>query len=625
MATSNTLSVSQSLVGGKLKLSLSSIDWSGNNNSLSFRLTFDSSRYSYDTWNTGGSGSYSTSISLSDNGSTGVLNFSSSINNFGDNSDFLSLIFTPTSKKGAFAYDFTSIALNSLARTNVSGSFINNAVPTGEVLIAGDAKQGSVLTASNTLADADGLGPITYQWKANDVNLVAATNSTLTLDQTQVGKLISVVAAYSDGGGFAEKISSATTLAVANVNDIPVGAVNISGVATQGQTLTATNTLSDLDGLGTIAYQWQADGVSISGATNATIVLGQAQVGKVIAVTAKYTDAGGTAESVISSASSAVANLNDAPTGAVTIKGTAKVGQTLRTANTISDADGLGTFSYQWKANESTISGATSDTLALTNDLVGKTLSVLVNYTDLGGANESVASIATSSVLSPVAGASTPSLLGQAYQWKTHTLLSGVDVTVGQQVSVTNTEGKYQINPTSTGALNIGVTKEMTSLETGGAITSADALAALKIAVGRSPNADGSPALPYQIIAADVNQDGKVTSADALAILKMAVKRADAPAREWLFVNESQDFWDESANSGQGGYTISRTNVAWNKDVQANVTQDTTVNILAVLKGDVNGSWTGPSTGTQSLPNSYFSELVSKGLGPLSTWGVVAA
>ena len=196
---------------------------------------------------------------------------------------------------------------------------------------------------------------------------------------------------------------------------------------------------------------------------------------------------------------------------------------------------------------------------------------------------------------------------------------------MGQQVSVTNTEGKYQINPTSTGALNIGVTKEMTSLETGGALTSADALAALKIAVGRSPNADGSPALPYQIIAADVNQDGKVTSADALAILKMAVKRADAPAREWLFVNESQDFWDESANSGQGGYTISRTNVAWNKDVQANVTQDTTVNILAVLKGDVNGSWTGPSTGTQSLPNSYFSELLSKGLGPLSTWGVVAA
>ena len=90
-------------------------------------------------------------------------------------------------------------------------------------------------------------------------------------------------------------------------------------------------------------------------------------------------------------------------------------------------------------------------------------------------------------------------------------------------------------------------------------------------------------------------------------------------------MSESQDFWDEAANGGQGGLTISRTNVAWNKDLQATVSQETTLNLLAVLKGDVNGSWTGPSTGTQSLPNSYFSELVSKGLGPLSTWGVVAA
>jgi hypothetical protein len=126
------------------------------------------------------------------------------------------------------------------------------------------------------------------------------------------------------------------------------------------------------------------------------------------------------------------------------------------------------------------------------------------------------------------------------------------------------------------------------------------------------------------LIAADVNQDGKVTSADALAILKMAVKRTDAPTREWLFVSESQDFWDETANGGQGGLTISRTNVTWNKDLQATVTQDTTVNLLAVLKGDVNGSWTG-ATGSQSLPNPYFSDLVKKGLGPLSTWGVVAA
>jgi hypothetical protein len=502
---------------------------------------------------------------------------------------------------------------------------LNNSSPTGLVSIAGDLKKGGVLTVSNTLADKDGLSAVTYQWKVNDVNVVGAKNPTFSLDKSHVGKVISVLATYIDGGGFIERISSGSTAAIANVNEVPTGSVSIKGLPTQGQTLTATNTLSDADGLGTISYQWQADGVNISGATNATLVLGQSQVGKVITASARYTDGGGAAEIVTSSASSAVANVNDLPTGAITVRGTVKLGQTLRAASTIADVDGIGALSYQWKANGSNITGATSNILKLTNDLVGKAISVTVQYTDLGGSNESVTSIGTSPVLAAeTAGASTPSLQGHAYQWKTHTLLSSVDVVVGQLVSVTNAEGNYQINPTSTGTLNVSVSKDITSLESGSAISSADALAALKIAVGRNPNLDGAAISPYQLIAADVNQDGKVTSADALAILKMAVKRTDAPTREWLFVNESQDFWDEAANGGQGGLTISRTNVTWNKDLQATVSKDTTVNLLAVLKGDVNGSWIGAS-GTQSLPNSYFTDLVAKGLGPLSTWGVVMA
>jgi hypothetical protein len=365
--------------------------------------------------------------------------------------------------------------------------------------------------------------------------------------------------------------------------------------------------------------------VNIDGATNATLTLGQLQVGKAISVAAKYTDGGGTSESVNSSASLPVVNINDAPTGAITIKGTVTVGQTLRAASTVSDLDGLGSFTYQWKANSVVIGSQNSDTLSLTSDLVGKLITVVANYTDLGGTAESVSSIATSAVqnLDSLSGAS-PSLKGHIYQWKSHALLSGVDVSVAQKLSVSNSSGDYLLNSVPAGKQGIAVTKDISALEMGNAITSADALAALKIAVGRSPNADGSTASPYQLIAADVNQDGKVTSADALAILKMAVKRSDALPREWLFVNESQDFWDEAANNGQGGYTVNRTNVTWNKDLQATVTQDTTLNLLAVLKGDVNGSWSG-ATGSKSLPNSYFTDLVAKGLGPLSTWGVVMA
>src|SRR3989338_7950106 len=143
------------------------------------------------------------------------------------------------------------------------------------------------------------------------------------------------------------------------LNNTPMGLVAITGTATQGQTLTVANTLADIDGLGTIGYQWQADGANIIGATASTYVLAEAQVGKTITVSASYTDLHNTAESVISSATTAVVNVNDVPTGSVTINGTAAQNQTLTATNTLADIDGLGAIGYQWQANGSNITRAT--------------------------------------------------------------------------------------------------------------------------------------------------------------------------------------------------------------------------------------------------------------------------
>ena len=85
-----------------------------------------------------------------------------------------------------------------------------------------------------------------------------------------------------------------------------------------------------------------------------------------VRVDVSYTDGHGTAESLTSAATGPVANVNDAPTGAVGLVGTASENQTL-TASTsgIGDADGLGAFSYQWArstdggATWSNVSGAT--------------------------------------------------------------------------------------------------------------------------------------------------------------------------------------------------------------------------------------------------------------------------
>ncbi|MFH7245724.1 MAG: ELWxxDGT repeat protein [Spirulina sp.] len=91
------------------------------------------------------------------------------------------------------------------------------------------------------------------------------------------------------------------------VNTPPTGRVTIGGTATQGQTLTASNDFTDLDGISDpIVYQWQANGTDITGATGKTLLLTLSQVGQVITVIARYTDGFGTPEAVVSAPTSAV-------------------------------------------------------------------------------------------------------------------------------------------------------------------------------------------------------------------------------------------------------------------------------------------------------------------------------
>lgn len=91
-------------------------------------------------------------------------------------------------------------------------------------------------------------------------------------------------------------------------------------------------------------------------------------------------------------------NLNDAPTGAVTITGAPTQGQTLTANSTLADADTLGAFTYTWYANGVAINGQTGSTLTLGQDQVGKSISVEISYTDGGSASEAVFSAQTARV-----------------------------------------------------------------------------------------------------------------------------------------------------------------------------------------------------------------------------------
>lgn len=78
--------------------------------------------------------------------------------------------------------------------------------------VAGATTPGHVLSVSNSLADPDGMGAVSYQWLANGAVIDGATGLTLTLGQELIGKVITVVARYVDGLGTPESVTSAGVL-----------------------------------------------------------------------------------------------------------------------------------------------------------------------------------------------------------------------------------------------------------------------------------------------------------------------------------------------------------------------------------------------------------------------------
>ena len=95
-------------------------------------------------------------------------------------------------------------------------SLVTNDAPTGAVTITGTPAQGAELTAAtDTIADADGLGTFSFQWLADGAPVEAANGARFTPGQAQVGASISVRVSYTDGFGTAERLTSAATGPVA--------------------------------------------------------------------------------------------------------------------------------------------------------------------------------------------------------------------------------------------------------------------------------------------------------------------------------------------------------------------------------------------------------------------------
>ena len=186
-------------------------------------------------------------------------------------------------------------------------------------------------------------------------------------------------------------------------NDDGDATYTISGTTTAGQTLSTSATTNDPDGNGTISsYTWQSssDGSNwTTVGTSATFTLTTSEEGKYIRVTVSYTDGENFSESV--TASSVTIPHVDSGDAVFAISGSTYAGKVLTAAQSSSDPDGDGTFSYQWQSSSDNsiwadISGATNSTFTVTESEEGKYIRLVITYTDAQNFSESVVASAVS-------------------------------------------------------------------------------------------------------------------------------------------------------------------------------------------------------------------------------------
>ncbi|MFF2372595.1 beta strand repeat-containing protein [Agromyces sp. NPDC058110] len=225
---------------------------------------------------------------------------------------------------------------------------------------------------------------LSYQWYASGAAISGATASTFKLTSAQAGKTISVTVTGKLGGNTRAVKPSAATAKVATATT-----PTVAGSAAVGSTLTATPGAWTAGSA--LTYQWYASGTAISGATASTFKLTSTQAGKAITVAVKGTLSGYATVTKTSAATAKVATV-----ATPTISGAAEVASTL-TAKTGTWTTGT-TFTYQWYASGTAISGATASTYKLTSAQQGTTITVAVKGTLSGYPTITKTSAATAKV-----------------------------------------------------------------------------------------------------------------------------------------------------------------------------------------------------------------------------------
>lgn len=268
---------------------------------------------------------------------------------------------------------------------------------------------GSTVAGSTLTADAGAWTPsdvtLSYQWYADAAAIPAATGTTFTPGAAEVGKEIHVAVTGSKLGYTSATADSAPVgpITAAPLQQMVPGTPVISGTAKVGQTLTAAPG-TWLPSSTTFTYQWNADGVPVTGATGVTLLLDRSTFGATVTVTARGSAAGYESATATSAEVGPVA-AGTLTVGQPTVEGTPVVGAPIIVSPGVWGPAPVA-LTYQWKVEGTPIEGAVNATFTPGADLVGKPLSMTVTGSSEG--YEPAERTVSVGVVAPIVTLSTP-------------------------------------------------------------------------------------------------------------------------------------------------------------------------------------------------------------------------
>src|SRR5579859_686996 len=320
---------------------------------------------------------------------------------------------------------------------------------------------------------AGGTAPLNYQWQKNGVNIAGATASsytTLATATTDSGSTFDVVVSNTAGSvtSAAAKLTVNAAVVAPTITTQPV-----NQTVTEGQTATFGVVAG---GTAPLSYQWQKNGVNITGATGSSYTTPATVT----------TDSGSTFDVVVSntagSVTSAAAKLTvNAAVVAPTIT-TKPVNQTVTEGQTATFgvvAGGTAPLSYQWQKNGVNITGATGSsytTPATVTTDSGSTFDVVVSNT-AGSVTSAAAKLTVNAtVVAPTITTQPVSQTVTAGQTATFTVVAGGTATLSYQwqkkgVNIAGATGSSYTTP-ATATTDSGSTFDVVVSNTAGSVTS---------------------------------------------------------------------------------------------------------------------------------------------------------